>query len=55
MVQLAAFPKCFLDDILLHKSMTLFEWIHKASQLSVNGLEMYYPFFAGRTIRMWSR
>jgi sugar phosphate isomerase/epimerase len=28
--------------------MTLFDWIHQASQLSVSGLEMYYPFFKGK-------
>jgi sugar phosphate isomerase/epimerase len=27
--------------------MTLFEWIEIASQLGVDGLEMYYPFFTG--------
>ncbi len=48
MVQLAAFPKCYLDDILIHKSMTLFEWIEQASQLNLDGLEMYYPFFEGQ-------
>jgi len=48
MVQLAAFPKCFLDEILIHKSMTLFEWIEQASQINLNGLEMYYPFFEGQ-------
>ena len=47
MVQLAVFPKCFLDDIIFHQSMTLFDWIEKASQLGVDGLEMYYPFFEG--------
>ena len=47
MPKLAAFPKCFLDDIIVHKSMTLFEWIKKASQLGVDGLEMHYLFFEG--------
>ena len=45
MVQLAAFPKCYLDDIIVHKSMTLFDWIEKAGQLGVDGLEMYSLFF----------
>ena len=45
MVQLAAFPKCYLDDIIVHKSMTLFDWIEKAAQLGVDGLEMYSLFF----------
>src|ERR1700690_176940 len=47
MVQLAAFPKCYLDDIIVHKSMTLFEWIEKAAQLGVDGLEMHNLFFDG--------
>jgi sugar phosphate isomerase/epimerase len=45
MVQLAAFPKCYLDDIIVHKSMTLFDWIELAGQLGVDGLEMYSLFF----------
>jgi sugar phosphate isomerase/epimerase len=45
MAQLAAFPKCYLDDIIIHKSMTLFDWIEKAGQLGVDGLEMYDLFF----------
>ena len=45
MVQLAAFPKCYLDDIIVHKSMTLFEWIAMARQLGVDGLEMHNLFF----------
>ena len=45
MAQLAAFPKCYLDDIIIHKSMTLFDWIEKAGQLGVDGLEMYSLFF----------
>jgi sugar phosphate isomerase/epimerase len=48
MVQLAAFPKCYLDDIIIHKSMTLFDWVEKAGQLGVDGLEMYRPFFEGK-------
>jgi sugar phosphate isomerase/epimerase len=47
MVQLAAFPKCFLDDIIVHKTMTLFDWIEKANQLGVDGLEMHNLFFDG--------
>jgi sugar phosphate isomerase/epimerase len=46
MAQLAAFPKCYLDDIIVHKTMTIFEWIEKAGQLGVDGLEMHNLFFA---------
>jgi sugar phosphate isomerase/epimerase len=45
MVHLAAFPKCYLDDIIVNKSMTLFDWIEKAGKLGVDGLEMHYLFF----------
>lgn len=45
MVQLAAFPKCYLDDIIVHKSMTLFHWVEKAGQLGIDGLEMFSLFF----------
>jgi sugar phosphate isomerase/epimerase len=47
MARLAAFPKCYLDDIIIHKSMTIFDWIEKASQIGVDGLEMHHLFFAG--------
>jgi sugar phosphate isomerase/epimerase len=47
MPQLAAFPKCYLDDIIVHQTMTLFDWIERAAQLGVDGLEMHYLFFEG--------
>lgn len=47
MAYLAAFPKCYLDDIIIQKTMTIFEWIQKASQLGVDGLEMHNLFFTG--------
>lgn len=45
MAHLAAFPKCYLDDIIVHKSMTVLEWIDQAAQLGVDGLEMHHLFF----------
>jgi hypothetical protein len=47
LVQLAAFPKCYLDDIIVHKTMTLFDWIAQAAQLGVDGLELHSLFFEG--------
>ncbi|MDQ3856440.1 MAG: sugar phosphate isomerase/epimerase [Chloroflexota bacterium] len=42
--RLAAFPKCFLDDLVVHRTMTLFDWIDLASTLPhVEGLELYPP------------
>lgn len=47
MPKLAVFPKCFLDDIIIYKSMTLFDWIGKARHIGVDGLEMHNLFFEG--------
>lgn len=47
MPRLAAFPKCYLDDIIVQKSMTLLEWIEQAARLGVDGLEMHSLFFDG--------
>ncbi len=42
---LAAFPKCFLDDLCVHCSMTAEQWIDLAAdQLDVDGLEFYWGF-----------
>ena len=45
MIGIAAFPKCYLDDIAHHRTMTVFEWIEMARPLPVTGLEMYEGFF----------
>ena len=47
MPRLAAFPKGFLDDLLVHKTMSLPDWISLGSTLDVDGLEMYAGFFEG--------
>jgi sugar phosphate isomerase/epimerase len=44
MVKLAAFPKCFMDQLCVDRSMTIFQWIDMASTLGVDGLE-FYPGF----------
>lgn len=43
--RLAAFPKCFMDQLCIQRSMTIFEWIEMAATLGVDGLEMYTGFF----------
>jgi sugar phosphate isomerase/epimerase len=45
MIGIAAFPKCYLDDIAHRRTMTVFEWIEMAKPLPVTGLEMYEGFF----------
>jgi sugar phosphate isomerase/epimerase len=47
MVKLAAFPKCFMDQLCLDHSMSIFEWIEMASTLDVDGLEFYSGFVDG--------
>ncbi len=42
--RLAAFPKCYLDALVVHRTMTLFDWIKRAATLPhVEGLELYPP------------
>jgi len=42
---LAAFPKCFLDDLCDHHSLTVEQWIDLAAdRLDVDGLEFYWGF-----------
>lgn len=42
--RLAAFPKCFMDELCVHRTMTVLEWIELASTLGVDGLEFYSGF-----------
>jgi sugar phosphate isomerase/epimerase len=42
--RLAVFPKCFMDELCVHRAMTLFEWIELAATLGVDGLEFYSGF-----------
>ncbi len=42
--KLAAFPKCYIDDLCVNQTMTLFDWIEMASTLGVDGLEFYSGF-----------
>lgn len=44
-MKLAAFPKCYIDQLVVDRSMTVFDWIDMAASLPVDGLEMYPDFF----------
>ncbi len=44
-MKIAAFPKCYLDDIAGAGTMTVFDWIAMAQDLPADGLEMYEGFF----------
>jgi sugar phosphate isomerase/epimerase len=41
---LAAFPKCFMDQLCIHHTMSVVEWIELAATLGVDGLEFYSGF-----------
>src|SRR5260370_41422039 len=42
--KLAVFPKCYMDELCVHHTMTLAEWIEIGATLGVQGLE-FYPGF----------
>jgi len=44
MAKLAVFPKCYMDQLCVDHSMTIFQWIDMASTLDVDGLEFYSGF-----------
>ena len=44
-MQIAAFPKCYIDQIAGDRTMSVFDWIDQARSLDADGLEMYDGFF----------
>ena len=42
--KLAAFPKCFMDELCVSRTMELSEWIALGGSLGVDGLEFYSGF-----------
>jgi sugar phosphate isomerase/epimerase len=42
--KLAAFPKCYMDELCVHRTMTLRDWIEMGATLGVQGLEFYSGF-----------
>jgi sugar phosphate isomerase/epimerase len=43
--KISAFPKCYIEDIAVKKTMTLEQWIDMSVDLKAEGLEMYSHFF----------
>ena len=43
-MNIAAFPKCYIDDIAVNRTMSLFDWIKMARSLPCEGLELYEGF-----------
>jgi sugar phosphate isomerase/epimerase len=44
-MKISAFPKCYLDEISVQRTMSVFDWIEMAKSLDAEGLEMYVGFF----------
>src|SRR3954471_24590211 len=44
-LKIAAFPKCYIDQIAGERTMSVFDWIERARSLDADGLEMYDRFF----------
>jgi sugar phosphate isomerase/epimerase len=42
---IAAFPKCYMDELCVTHNLSLFQWIDMAATLGVDGLEFYPGFF----------
>jgi sugar phosphate isomerase/epimerase len=47
-LKIAAFPKCFIEQIAGDRSMSVFQWIDMAKTLDADGLEMYDGFLTSR-------
>jgi sugar phosphate isomerase/epimerase len=44
-LKISAFPKCYLEEIAGHRTMSVFDWIEMAKGLDADGLEMFDGFF----------
>ena len=54
MPRLAAFPKAYMDPLVVDGSMTIRQWIDMASQLDIDGLEFYCGFLELSDRAMWA-
>jgi sugar phosphate isomerase/epimerase len=44
-IRLAAFPKCYMDELCVTRTLSLLDWIALGATLGVEGLELYPGFF----------
>ncbi len=44
--RIAVFPKCYMEELCVTRSLSLLQWIEMAARLPVEGLELYPGFFA---------
>jgi sugar phosphate isomerase/epimerase len=55
MPKLAAFPKAYMDPLVVDGSMTIRQWVELASSLDIEGLEFYSGFLELKDRRMWGQ
>ena len=55
MPKLAAFPKAYMDQLVIDGSMSLGEWIELAATLDIDGLEFYSGFLEMKDPAAWPR
>jgi sugar phosphate isomerase/epimerase len=53
MPKLAAFPKAYMDPLVVDGSMTIRQWVDLASTLDIDGLEFYSGFLELKDRDMW--
>jgi sugar phosphate isomerase/epimerase len=53
MPQLAAFPKAYMDPMVVDGSMTIRQWVDLASTLDIDGLEFYCGFLELKDPKAW--
>jgi sugar phosphate isomerase/epimerase len=55
MPRLAAFPKAYMDPMVVDGSMTIRDWVELASTLDIDGLEFYCGFLELKDRQAWSQ
>ncbi len=50
MPRLCVFPKCYMDALVVHRTLSVYDWIALASGLGVDGVEMYPAFLPEPTV-----
>jgi len=53
MPKLAAFPKAYMDELCVHGSMTIREWVAIGASLRIDGLEFYTGFLELQKAEAW--
>ncbi len=55
MPRVAAFPKAYMDPLVIDGSMTIRQWIDLAATLDIDGLEFYSGFLELKDRKMWAQ